>query len=119
MIQKKLIAESNFGAILNEKDSPAPAFAVEEPSSLRGRIVSDAVIEIRAHPDFRIARRAMVISRLSHGIAERKIDGGEGGLRRVLLTQAKRLQWLAEQRYKALGGDALVLVGGEDADDIN
>ena len=119
LIHQKLISESHFGAILNEKDPPAPASQVKEPASLRGRIVSDAVIEIRAHPDFRIARRAMVISKLSHGIAERKIDGGEGGLRRVLLTQAKRLQWLAEQRYKALGGDALVPVGSEETDDTD
>lgn len=75
---------------------------VTEPASFKGQIVSDAVIEIRAHPDFRISRRAMVISRLSQGIAERKIDGGEGGLRRVLLTQAKRLQWLADQDLRPL-----------------
>jgi hypothetical protein len=118
LVHQKLIAESRFNAILNEKDPPTPTVVVTEPASLRGRIVSDAVIEIRAHPDFRISRRAMVISRLSQGIAERKIDGGEGGLRRVLLTQAKRLQWLADQRYSALGGDKTVPVGPEESSDI-
>jgi hypothetical protein len=113
LVHQKLISESRFAAILNEKDPPLPAFATQEPASHKGRIVSEAVFAIRAHPDFRIARRAMIISRLSQGIAERKIDGGEGGLRRVLLTQAKRLQWLADQRYLALGGDAAVAIGND------
>jgi len=46
-----------------------------------------------------------MIARLAQVIAERKV---QGGLRRVLLTQAKRLQWLAERRYMALGGDSSV-----------
>jgi hypothetical protein len=37
-------------------------------------------------------------------------------LRRVLLTQAKRLQWLAQRRYDALGGAASVEQEGEDED---
>lgn len=57
---------------------------------MRGRIVSERVRELRSHPDFRIARRSLIISRLAQVISERK-----GGLRRVLLTQAKRLKWLA------------------------
>lgn len=114
LVHRKLIAESRFGAILNEKDPPIPTTVVKEPASLKGRIVSDAVMTIRAHPDFRISRRAMVIARLSQGIAERKIGGGEGGLRRVLLTQAKRLQWLAEQRYMALGGEQSVSVVSDE-----
>lgn len=103
-VHQKLIVGSRFGAILNEKDPPKPTMEIVEPTSLKGRIVSDKVLKIRAHPDFRIHRRAMIIARLSQGIAERKIGGGEGGLRRVLLTQSKRLQWLAEQRYQALIG---------------
>lgn len=117
LIHQKLISESKFGAILNEKDPPAPSVKIAEPASLKGRIVSDAVMEIRAHPDFRISRRAMVISRLSQGISERKIGGGEGGLRRVLVTQAKRLQWLAQERYTALGGDLSVPIGNEENGD--
>jgi len=105
LIYQKAIAESEFGAVLNEKDPPAPAVEVEEPPSFRERIVSEEVHLIRAHPDFRIARRALIIARLAQVISERKV---QGGLRRVLLTQAKRLQWLAERRYQALGGAASV-----------
>jgi hypothetical protein len=84
------------------------------PSSLRGCVGSEAVSDIRSHPDFRNARRALVISRLSQVIAERKV---QGGLRRVLLTQAKRLQWLAQRRYDALGGAESV--PQEDDEDID
>ncbi|MES3029326.1 MAG: hypothetical protein V4820_15895 [Pseudomonadota bacterium] len=65
---------------------------------------------MRSHPDFRIARRSLIISRLAQVISERKV---QGGLRRVLLTQAKRLQWLSARRYEALGGAASVPVEGE------
>ena len=41
----------------------------------------------------------------------------QGGLRRVLLTQAKRLQWLAARRYDALGGEASVSREGEVDDE--
>lgn len=101
----KAIEDSQFKAILNEKDPPAPTVSVEIPKSFRMRVVSDDVAKIRSHPDFRIARRSLIISRLAQVISERKV---QGGLRRVLLTQAKRLQWLAERRYQALGGAASV-----------
>lgn len=97
----KAIDGSQFKAILNEKDPPAPTINIEIPRSFRMRVVSDEVAKIRSHPDFRIARRALIISRLAQVISERKV---QGGLRRVLLTQAKRLQWLADRRYQALGG---------------
>jgi hypothetical protein len=35
----------------------------------------------------------------------------------VLLTQATRLQWLAERRYVALGGPAIVATEGETEDE--
>jgi hypothetical protein len=40
----------------------------------------------------------------------------QAGFRRVLLTQAMRLQWLADRRYSALGRAASVATeaGGED-----
>jgi len=101
LVYQEAIADSTFKAVLNEKDPPAPTVTVEKPPSLRFRLVSDEVHRIRSHPDFRIARRALIISRLAQVISERKV---QGGLRRVLLTQAKRLQWLAERRYVALGG---------------
>ena len=100
-VYQRAIEQSKFKAVLNEKDPPTSEITVEIPPSLRMCIVSDNVAEIRSHPDFRIARRAQVISRLAQVISERKV---QGGLRRVLLTQAKRLQWLADRRYKGMGG---------------
>ena len=105
LIYQKALKDSKFSAVLNEKDPPAPTVEIEEPPSFRFRIVSDEVYAIRSHPDFRTARRALIIARLAQVISERKV---QGGLRRVLLTQAKRLQWLAERRYLALGGAASV-----------
>lgn len=115
LVYEQAIEGSTFRAILNEKNPPAPTVEVEEPPSLRYRLVSDEVHKIRSHPDFRIARRALVISRLAQVISERKV---QGGLRRVLLTQAKRLQWLADRRYSALGGEASVEAeDGNNGDD--
>lgn len=105
LVYQEAIEGSTFKAILNEKDPPAATVTVEKPPSLRGRMVSDQVHRIRSHPDFRIARRALTLSRLAQVISERKV---QGGLRRVLLTQSKRLQWLADRRYNALGGEAMV-----------
>lgn len=105
------IEKSHFRAILNEKDPPPAKMELEVPPSLRGRVVSPEVHAIRSHPDFRNARRALIISRLAQVIAERKV---QGGLRRVLLVQAKRLQWLAHRRYEGLGGAASVAEEGDD-----
>jgi len=110
VITKQAVEGSKFKAILNEKDPPPGDLVIEAPPSLRGRIVSDRVFEIRSHIDFRIARRALIISRLAQVISEREV---QGGLRRVLLTQAKRLQWLSERRFEALGGAASVEVETE------
>lgn len=105
MVYQEAIEGSTFKAVLNEKDPPSPTVAVVKPPSLRGCMVSPQVHRIRAHPDFRIARRALTLSRLAQVISERKV---QGGLRRVLLTQSKRLQWLADRRYTALGAEALI-----------
>lgn len=98
----RLIEQSRFKAILNEKD---PALVADEiaviPTSVRGRIVSEAVLKLRGHPDTRIARRAETLSLLAKVIAERRV---QSGLRRTLLTQAKRLAWLAEKRMNELRG---------------
>lgn len=91
---EKLIKESRFKAILNEKDPPQTQ-KIALPRSFRGRIVSEEVMRIREHPDFRIARRASTLARLAQVISERQV---QHGLRRTLLTQAKRLQWLAQRR---------------------
>ncbi|MFB7881860.1 GIY-YIG nuclease family protein [Brevundimonas diminuta] len=114
LITEQAVEASEFKAILNEKDPPPGRLAVEPPASVRGRIVSDRVFELRSHPDFRIARRAQVLARLAQVISERKV---QGGLRRVLLTQAKRLQWLAARRYDALGGEASVPHEGDVEDE--
>jgi hypothetical protein len=108
------ITKSRFKAILNEKDPPAGKLFIEAPASFRAKIVSPHVFNLRSHPDFRLARRALILSRLAQVISERKV---QGGLRRVLLTQAKRLQWLAARRYDALGGAASVAREGEGDDD--
>jgi hypothetical protein len=113
-ITTQAVEKSEFKAILNEKDPPAGRLAIEVPPSLRGRIVSERVFEVRSHPDFRLARRALILSRLAQVISERKV---QGGLRRVLLTQAKRLQWLAARRFDALGGAASVAREGEGDDE--
>ena len=114
LITEQAVEASEFKAILNEKDPPPGRLAVEPPASVRDRIVSDRVFELRSHPDFRIARRAQVLARLAQVISERKV---QGGLRRVLLTQAKRLQWLAGRRYDALGGEASVPHEGDVEDE--
>jgi hypothetical protein len=111
LITQRAIEQSEFKAILNEKDPPPGSLLVKAPESFRGRIVSDRVYELRSHPDFRIARRALIISRLAQVISERKV---QGGLRRVLQTQALRLQWLASRRYDALGGAESVGRGGDE-----
>jgi len=114
LIYQQAIEGSVFRAVLNEKDPPTPVVEVTAPPSLRFCIVSEGVHSIRSHPDFRIARRALIISRLAQVISERKV---QGGLRRVLLTQALRLEWLAERRFNALGGAASVVQEEEDGDD--
>lgn len=111
LITQEAVIGSKFKAILNEKDPPPGQLVVGVPPSFQGCIVSDRVYELRSHPDFRIARRALIISRLAQVISERKV---QGGLRRVLVTQAKRLQWLAERRYEGLGGAASVESEGDE-----
>jgi hypothetical protein len=111
LITDRAVENSEFKAILNEKDPPPGRMDVEVPPSFRDRIVSERVFELRSHPDFRIARRSLILSRLAQVISERKV---QGGLRRVLVTQSKRLQWLASRRYEALGGASSVETEGED-----
>lgn len=105
-IFERLVAQSRFKAILNEKDPPSVADdAASIPLSVRGRVVSDAVLKLRGHPDTRIARRAETLSLLAKVIAERRV---QSGLRRTLLTQANRLAWLAEKRATELRGTSRV-----------
>jgi hypothetical protein len=100
----QLIEQSDFGAILNEKDPPE-SIPIEAPRPIEGEIVAAQVRETRQHPDVRIARRAQTIARLAQIIAGRDV---QVGLRRALATQADRLAWIANQRFLALGGEAAV-----------
>jgi hypothetical protein len=103
-----VLTNSKFNAVLNEKE-PTPANLVTLPQSFRGIIVSDEVRKFRAHPDIRIARRAATLARLAQVISEREVNQG---LRKALVVQANRLQWLAERRYEHF-------VGLEDASAMN
>lgn len=99
----QLLKESKFKAVLNEK-VPVFAAAVKPPKSYKGVIISDEVRNVRGHPDVRMARRAATIARLSQVICER--GEVQPGLRRTLLVQAERLQWLAKERYKPFEAEA-------------
>ena len=96
-IYDQAIHNSKFNAILNEKEPPTAQVEVVVPASFEGVIISDEVRRIREHPDIRIARRTQTISRLAQVISERKV---QKGLRRVLHTQAKRLEWLVARRLE-------------------
>ena len=95
---QRVLANSTLGAVLNEKEL-IPTDIIELPPSYRQRIVPDAVFELRKHPDIRIARRANTIANLARVISERSVSDG---LRKTLLTQARRLELLASQRLGEL-----------------
>ena len=90
-----LLAELRFKAVLNEKLPPTPTQIVPIPEFVERQVASAKVMALRNHPDMRIARRAQTLAALAKGVSERKVGLG---IRRTLLTQAKRLQWLAERR---------------------
>ena len=102
---QKCIDESEFGAILNEKEPARVAIEISVPTSVKACIVSDEIRAIRGHPDVRISRRAQTISRLAQVISERQVNLG---LRHTLVTQARRLEHLANQQFQAWGGEAAV-----------
>jgi len=90
----KVIAESSFKAVLNEK-KPGVTNLIRLPEPYRGKIIPEDIFPQRKHPDVRIARRANTIAALARVISERKVTKA---LRTTLLTQAKRLEKLAAQR---------------------
>jgi hypothetical protein len=96
---QKVLRESALGAVLNEKEI-APRSEITLPRSFRQRIIPDAIYKQRKHPDVRIARRASTIANLARVISERDVSKG---LRRTLLTQARRLERLAFSRVQELG----------------
>ena len=98
---QNLIAGSAYGAVLNEVPvRPAPP--IDLPRSFRWRIVPDDVYQRRFHPDVRIARRAATIAKLAEVISQRQV---QTGLRNTLLTQARRLEHLAQRRLDELSGE--------------
>jgi hypothetical protein len=113
-VHHQAIRQSKFGAILNEKDPPKPLKKYPIPKSIKGQVVSKQVLELRGHPDTRTARRAHIIARLAQTIAERQV---QAGLRRTLVTQAERLKWLANERFKQLGGQSAVETAPEASEE--
>ncbi len=109
-VYQRALSGSAFGAMLNEKDVPVTE-AIELPPSYRVRIIPDDLYLQRKHPDVRIARRASTIANLARVISERSVNPG---LRKTLLTQARRLEWLAQRRYEVVGGESLVGEPGEE-----
>ncbi len=96
---QKVLRESALGAVLNEKEMASKS-EIELPQSFKKLIIPDAIYTQRKHPDVRIARRATTIANLARVISERDVSDG---LRRTLLTQARRLERLAAQRVQELG----------------
>jgi hypothetical protein len=107
---QKVLKSSSFNAVLNEKDvSRVKKVALSK--SHRGRIIPEDLYEGRKHPDIRIARRASTIANLARVISEREVSPG---LRRTLLTQARRLERLASQRFEHFKGDVPVKPQAEE-----
>jgi hypothetical protein len=95
-----VLSKSSFGAVLNEKDV-TPTERIELPPPTRGRVIPAELYRQRKHPDVRIARRATTIAALARVISERDVSPG---LRRTLMTQARRLEGLATRRYNEIDG---------------
>ncbi len=87
--------------LLNEK-IPTKTKIIALPESFRATLVPDESRDRLYHPDERIARRAGTIASLAQIIKERDVSLG---LRRTLVTQANRLQRLAESRLKQVMGE--------------
>ncbi len=107
---QQVLNESSFGAVLNEKDVAAGS-PIELPEPVSARIIPEDLIPARRHPDVRIARRASTIAALAKVISERSPSKG---LRRTLVTQARRLEALAKDRYLDVAGEPETESGDED-----
>lgn len=106
---QNVLAISSFGVVLNEKDI-AETDRVALPPSMRRRIVPESLFESRKHPDVRLARRAGTIASLAKVISERDVSPG---LRRTLLTQARRLEHLASKRFADFANEPIEVDHGE------
>ena len=103
----KVIEESSFKAVLNEKP-PQKTDLIKLPAAYARRIIPADIYPVRKHPDVRIARRASTIAALARVISERKVTKW---LRTTLLTQARRLEKLAAERLADFAGE-------DDEDDL-
>jgi len=103
-VYQKVLKASSFKAVLNEKDIPATT-KMKLPPSKRGSIIPKEIFTHRKHADIRIARRASTIAALARVISERAVSPG---LRRTLVTQARRLEKLANTRFEEAGGEQAV-----------
>ena len=88
------LRSSTFSTVLNENEIP-PTELIGLPPSIRVSILSNDDRRRHEHPDVRIARRARTIANLARVISERKV---KVGIRRTMLAQARRLEWLARTR---------------------
>ena len=96
----KVIEESSFKAVLNEKP-PRKTALIKLPAAYTGRIIPADIFPQRKHLDVRLARRANTIAALARVISERKVTRW---LRTTLLTQARRLERLAAERLAEFAG---------------
>ena len=118
-LYRNVIAESAIGRVLNEK-VPTPTELIDLPPSFRGSIIPDSIRERLSHPDERIARRALKIAELAGIIRQRDVSVG---LRNTLVTQAERLQLLANERFLEVTGQmtpeqrAVELIGSENQEE--
>jgi hypothetical protein len=112
-VYESALRGSRFKAILNEKLIPVPGGQVPDlgPPAVRARIIPADIYELRRHPDIRVARRATTIAALARVISERQVSKG---LRVTLLTQARRLEWLAGERLGEVPEDEPVEEPGEE-----
>ncbi|MDQ6601967.1 MAG: GIY-YIG nuclease family protein [Chloroflexota bacterium] len=110
MVFQDVLRNSALGAVLNEADIPEHE-AIVLPESFKGRIIPPELYERRKHPDVRIARRASTVANLARVISERDVSRG---LRRTLLTQARRLELLARQRLNDIAETYPVEESGEE-----
>jgi hypothetical protein len=105
-VYEMLVAESKFGAVLNEK-RPIGTCKIELDEAIPHSIIPEEMRPQRKHPDVRIARRASTIASLARVISEREVDAG---LRHVLVLQAQRLELLAKERLTQFAKDKPVAV---------
>lgn len=103
-VYSQAIRDSRYHAILNEKLPPKSKLVVLPTTNRRCALITDEMRFDRGHPDIRIERRAMAISRLAQRIHER--GAVSVGLRRALVIQAIRLTHLASVRLAEAEGRA-------------